>query len=58
MFAVIAALLFAIAFIINAAHTAVDPILSPTSLLLAGLVFLALHHAGIGPAFSYRRRRP
>jgi hypothetical protein len=56
MLAVIAAALFFIAFIINASGTAVDPILSPTSLMLLGLTLVALQLAGIGPAFRYRRR--
>jgi hypothetical protein len=53
MFAVIAALLFFIAFIINAAGIGVEPILSPTSLMLAGLTLLALHLTGIGPALRW-----
>ena len=57
MLAVIAALLFFIAFVINATGTSVDPILSPTSLMLAGLTLLALQLAGIGPAFRYNYRR-
>lgn len=59
MLAVIAAVLFFIAFVINAAGTDVEPVLSPTSLSLLGFTLLALQLAGIGPAFrlgGYRRR--
>jgi hypothetical protein len=56
MFAIIAAILFAIAFILNASSTATSAVFSPVSLALVGLVFLALHLTGIGPSrFSYRR---
>jgi hypothetical protein len=59
MLAVIAAALFFIAFVINASGAAVEPIVSPTSLMLLGLTLVALQLAGIGPAFrtNYRRRR-
>jgi hypothetical protein len=57
MLAVIAAVLFAIAFIINAATVATSAVFSPTSFLLAGLVCLALHLAGVGPKWSVPRRR-
>ncbi|HUD39765.1 MAG TPA: hypothetical protein VMR14_22905 [Streptosporangiaceae bacterium] len=56
MFGIIAAILFAIAFIIHITSTATDVIFSPLSLVLLGLVFLALHLTGIGPArYSFRR---
>ncbi len=58
MFAGIAALLFAIAFIINAAGIATDAVFAPFSLMLAGLALLAFHLTGQGPALpAYRRRR-
>jgi hypothetical protein len=58
MFAGIAALLFAIAFIINAAGVATDAVFAPFSLMLAGLALLAFHLTGQGPALpAYRRRR-
>ena len=60
MLGIAAAVLFGIAFVINAASIAVDAVLSPTSLLLAGLACLALHQAGIGSGWkvpSRRRRR-
>jgi hypothetical protein len=57
MLAVIAAVLFAIAFIINAAAISTSAVFSATSLALAGLVLLALQIAGFGPAWSAPRRR-
>ena len=55
MLAIIAAIIFAIAFIINVTKTATDAVFAPTSLLLAGLALLALHQAGIGTKWRYRR---
>ncbi|MDX3852437.1 hypothetical protein [Streptomyces sp. AK02-01A] len=52
-----AAVLFVIAFIINATETAVDTIFAPTSLMLLGLALLALHVAGIGAGWAPRGRR-
>jgi hypothetical protein len=46
MLAVIAAILFGIAFILRATSTATDVVFSPFSLLLVGFVLLALHLAG------------
>ena len=58
MLALIAAVLFAIAFIINAAGMATDAVFAPYSLMLAGLALLAFHLTGSGPAMpAYRRRR-
>jgi hypothetical protein len=55
MLAIIAAILFAIAWIINATGTATNAWFSVTDLLLLGLVCLALHQAGIGSAWVRRR---
>ncbi len=58
MLALIAAVLFAIAFIINAAAISTDAVFSATSLALAGLALLAFHLTGVGPAMpAYKRRR-
>ena len=57
MLAIIAAVLFAIAFIINAASIATSAVFSPESLMLVGLALVALHLAGIGTNVSYSRRR-
>ena len=50
-----AAILFAIAWIINATGTATNAWFSVTDLLLIGLACLALHQAGIGSAWVRRR---
>jgi hypothetical protein len=55
MLAIIAAIIFGIAWIINATGTATNSWFSITSLLFIGLVFLALHQAGIGSAWVRRR---
>jgi hypothetical protein len=61
MLAVIAAIIFAIAFVIRATNTATDAVFAPDSLLLIGLACLALHLAGFGtgwrPPRRWRRRR-
>ncbi|HTX85980.1 MAG TPA: hypothetical protein VME44_27660 [Streptosporangiaceae bacterium] len=56
MLALIAAVLFAIAFLINAAGVAAGTVFSPFSLLLAGLALLAFHLTGKGPAWRGWRR--
>jgi len=56
MLAVIAAIIFFVAFIIRVTSTAAGAILAPLSLLLIGLVCLALHLAGWGSGWSIRRR--
>jgi LPXTG-motif cell wall-anchored protein len=58
MLAIVAAILFAIAWIINATGTATNAWFSVTGLLLLGLACLALHQAGIGSAWVRRRSRP
>ena len=56
MLGFVAAVLFAIAFIINAASVSVsNAIFSVTSLMLLGLVCLALHLAGVGTGWRIRR---
>ena len=55
MLAIIAAILFAIAFIINATSTATSAIFDPTSLLLVGLALLALHLVGVGTGWRIHR---
>jgi hypothetical protein len=57
MFAIVAAIIFAIAFVLRATHTATDSVFSSLSLILIGLVCLALHIAGIGTGWSARRYR-
>ena len=55
MLAIIAAILFGIAWIINATGTVTNAWFSVTGLLLLGLACLALHQAGIGSAWVRRR---
>ena len=55
MLAIIAAILFGIAWVINATGTATNAWFSVTDLLLIGLACLALHQAGIGSAWVRRR---
>lgn len=58
MLAVIAAVLFAIAFILYAASVATSAVFAPLSLAFVGLALLALHLTGRGPAVpEYRRGR-
>ncbi len=56
MLALIAAILFAIAFIINATGIATDAVFSPFSLTFVGLALLAFHLTGNGPAWRGWRR--
>ena len=56
MLGYVAAVLFIIAFLINATSTATSAVFSPTSLLLVGLACLALHLAGVGTKWSVPRR--
>ncbi len=58
MFAIIAAVLFAIAFIITAAGIATSAVFSALALTFVGLALLAFDFTGRGPAMpEYRRRR-
>lgn len=57
MLAIAAAIVFAIAFLIKATSTATSAVFSPPSLLLLGLLCLALHLAGLGSGWSVPRRR-
>jgi hypothetical protein len=52
MLAIVAAIIFAIGWILNATGTATNAWFSVTDLLLIGL---ALHQAGIGTAWARRR---
>ena len=58
MLAAIAAVLFVIAFIINAATISTNAIFAPLSLAFVGLALLAVHLTGAGPALpAYSRSR-
>lgn len=52
----IAAILFGIAFFIHGSGTSTNVWFDPTSLMLAGLVCLALHLLGVGEGWYSRRR--
>jgi hypothetical protein len=57
MLAIIAAILFVIAFLLHATGTGTSAVFSPYSLMLAGLALLAMHLAGWGTGWSYPGRR-
>jgi len=56
MLGIAAAVLFFIAFLINAAELSTNEVLSSTNLMLLGLGLLALHVAGVGSGWAVRRR--
>jgi hypothetical protein len=61
MFAVIAAIIFGFALLLDLFDTnlGASDALNPITLLIAGLLFLALHFAGVGGyRRGYRGRRP
>jgi hypothetical protein len=55
MFAVIAAVLFAIVLVLDLANKDLGPVLTNTFLTTAGLLCIALHLAGAGGWSRYRR---
>ncbi|UXI77120.1 hypothetical protein N6Q81_03170 [Streptomyces vinaceusdrappus] len=55
--AIIAAVLFLIAWLINAAEVSTNDIFTSTNVMLVGLALLALHVAGIGSGWAGRGRR-
>ncbi|MFJ8149777.1 hypothetical protein ACIQ8D_27235 [Streptomyces sp. NPDC096094] len=57
MLAIIAAVLFLIAWLINAAEISTNDIFTATNVMLIGLALLALHVAGIGSGWATRGRR-
>ncbi|MGW3290673.1 hypothetical protein ACWDR3_39180 [Streptomyces sp. NPDC001002] len=56
MLAIISAVLFFIAFLINAADISTNDTFTSTNVMLIGLTLLALHVAGIGSGWSVRGR--
>jgi hypothetical protein len=56
MLGMVAAVIFAVAFVIAATSTATDAVFAPGTLLLAGLACLALHLSGVGTSWSASRR--
>jgi hypothetical protein len=57
MFAIIAAVIFGLALILDWADVAVSDAFTPQTLLTAGLLCVALHLAGVGTARRWGRRR-
>ncbi|WP_105971858.1 hypothetical protein [Streptomyces geranii] len=57
MLAIGAAVLFFIAFLINAAEMSTNDVFTSTNVMLLGLLVLALHVAGVGSGWSGRSRR-
>ncbi|WP_432940178.1 hypothetical protein ACQPXM_31105 [Kribbella sp. CA-253562] len=57
MFAIIAAVIFGLALILDWANARVSDAFTPQTLLMAGLLCLALHLAGLGSATKWGRRR-
>ncbi|WP_328327633.1 hypothetical protein OHA70_01435 [Kribbella sp. NBC_00382] len=57
MFAIIAAVIFGLALILDWANASVSDAFTPQTLLMAGLLCIALHLAGIGASAKWGRRR-
>lgn len=57
MFAIIAAVIFGLALILDWADASVSDAFTPQTLLMAGLLCMALHLAGIGASRRWGRRR-
>ena len=55
MLAIVAAIIFGIAFVLNATGAVTNAAFSVTGLLLLGLTLLALHQAGLGSIWVRRR---
>ncbi|MEV4948938.1 hypothetical protein [Streptomyces sp. NPDC053755] len=55
MLGIAAAVLFVIAFLINAAEIATNEVFTSANVMLIGLTLLALHIAGIGNGRRYGR---
>jgi hypothetical protein len=55
MLALVAVVIFVIAFIIRAAGISTDAVFAPASLVIIGLACLAMHLAGFGASWKYRR---
>ncbi|MFG2789570.1 hypothetical protein [Streptomyces sp. NPDC048419] len=56
MLAILSAVLFFISFLINAADISTNDTFTSTNVMLLGLTALALHLAGIGSGWNWRRR--
>ena len=56
MFAIVAAIIFAIGLLLDLFDVKASDAFTPTTLILAGLFCLALHLAGVGASTSWRGR--
>ncbi|WP_225828599.1 hypothetical protein [Streptomyces naphthomycinicus] len=57
MLAIVAAALFFIAFLIDAADISTNDVFTQTNIMLIGLALVALHLAGLGSGRTVRGRR-
>ncbi|MEU6255663.1 hypothetical protein [Streptomyces sp. NPDC047043] len=57
MLAIVSAILFFLAFLINAADISTNDTFTSTNVMLLGLTALALHLAGVGSGWSVRSGR-
>jgi len=57
MFAILAAIIFAIDLLLDWTNTKTSDAFTPQTLLFAGLLCLALHLAGVGSGWAWRSRR-
>jgi hypothetical protein len=57
MLGTVAAILFGIAFVVNATSTSTSALFAPTSLIALGLACLALHVGGWGAGVKLARSR-
>ncbi|MET8639581.1 hypothetical protein ABZX69_44555 [Streptomyces sp. NPDC004074] len=57
MLSIVSAVLFFIAFLINAADISTNDTFTSTNIMLIGLTVLALHLAGLGSGWRVRGRR-
>jgi hypothetical protein len=62
VFAIIAAVIFGLALILDLANAALGDTITTTTLIIAGLLCVSLHMAGVGAAvrgrsIAWRRRR-
>jgi hypothetical protein len=57
MLAIVGAVIFGLALLLDLADANVGDAFTPMTLLIAGLFCLALHLAGVGSGFNWRSRR-